>query len=169
METIRRRPARLLVHGIVGGIIAGIVFAMADMVMAVVVMGDSFFAPMRMIGAIVLGQAALNPGYSLLQAGGVGMALHMMLSALYGVIFLFLLALGRQLWSSTSALLALGSVFGLALWVANFLVIAPPAFPWFGMANPFWMGFVAHTFFFGTVVGGYVAATRPGVSAATAS
>ncbi len=168
METIRRQPARLLVHGIVGGIIAGIVFAMADMVMAVVVMGDSFFAPLRMIGAIVLGQAALSPSYPLLQAGVVGMMLHMMLSAMYGVIFVYLLALGRQLWASTGARLVYGSLFGLALWVANFLIVAPLVFPWFGMANPFWMGFVAHTFFFGTIVGGYVAATRPGVSVAPA-
>lgn len=157
MEAIERQPARLLVLGIVGGVIAGIVFAMADMVMAVVVMGGSFFDPMRMIGAIVLGQAALDPSYPLLQAGLVGMMLHMMLSAVYGVVFVYLLAVTRQLWASTGALLVYGSIFGLILWVANFLVVAPIAFPWFGMVNQFWLGFVAHTFFFGTVVGLYTA------------
>ncbi len=53
---------------------AGIIFAMADMVMAVVVMGASFFAPLRMIGAMVLGPGALEASYPLAQAAGVGIA-----------------------------------------------------------------------------------------------
>lgn len=156
-----RSHGQLLRHGIVGGIIAGLVFAMADMILAVIVMGAPFYAPLQMIGAIVLGPQTMEPGYPLVQAAGVAMVLHMMLSAIYGLVFVYLLALGRQLDSSTAALLVYGSIFGTALWVANFLVIAPIAFPWFGMVNQFWLGFVAHTFFFGTVIGAYVAATRP--------
>jgi hypothetical protein len=45
-----------------------------------------------------------------------------------------------------------GTLLGLALWVFNFYVVAPIAFPWFGMANPV-VQFVAHAFFFGTVLG----------------
>ena len=164
MSTITqgRSHGQLIKHGIVGGIIAGLVFAMADMILAVIVMGAPFYAPLQMIGAIVLGPQTMEAGYPLAQAAGVAIVLHMMLSALYGVVFVYLLALVRQLSASTPALLVIGSIFGLALWVANFLIVAPIAFPWFAMVDQFWLGFVAHTFFFGTVIGAYAAATRPG-------
>src|ERR687897_37078 len=42
------------VVGLGGGIIAGIVFAMFEMIVAAI-MGDGFFAALMMIGAIVLG------------------------------------------------------------------------------------------------------------------
>jgi hypothetical protein len=41
---------------------------------------------------------------------------------------------------------------GFALWIVNFYVIAPFAFPWYAMANPV-VQFLAHTFFFGTALG----------------
>ena len=60
-------------YGILGGVIAGITFAMFEMIMAVVLDGgDAFFMPLRMIGGIGLGKQALDPGTSLLTAGGAG-------------------------------------------------------------------------------------------------
>jgi hypothetical protein len=64
---VRARPeshiGRWVKHGIIGGILAGIVFAMFEMVMAVVQMGpDAFFMPLRMIGGMALGAQALDPG-----------------------------------------------------------------------------------------------------------
>lgn len=42
---------RWLVHGVVGGIIAGIVFAVFEMIMAAIQMGgEAFFMPLRMTG-----------------------------------------------------------------------------------------------------------------------
>jgi hypothetical protein len=41
------------------------------------------------------------------------------------------------------------------LWIVNFYVIAPIAFPWFLQANPL-LQFIGHTFFFGSVLGYYV-------------
>ena len=58
MSTTRvgARPATRswVIAGLVGGIIVGIVFAMFEMIVAAI-MGDGFFAPLMMIGAIVLG------------------------------------------------------------------------------------------------------------------
>ncbi len=156
----QRQAGSLVLHGIIGGIIAGIVFAMFEMAVAMI-MGDSFFAPLRMIGSMVLGTEALSPTYPLFTAAMVGLIVHMILSALYGVIFVYLLAYTNQLASSTGLLLLYGSLFGLALWIVNFLIIAPFVWPQFTMVDQFWMGFVAHTFFFGTVLGGYIAAARP--------
>lgn len=161
MAVERRSTGQLLAYGAVGGIVAGIVFILAEMVISAA-MGGPFFAPLRMIGAMVLGTDALSPAYPLATAAIVGALVHLVLSAIFGIIFVFLLAYTRQLDASTGMLLLYGSLFGLALWVINFLIIAPIAFPWFAMIDQFWFGFVAHTFFYGTVLGGYVASVKPG-------
>ncbi|MBI2953735.1 MAG: hypothetical protein HYY30_05435 [Chloroflexi bacterium] len=161
MAVEQRQTGSLLLHGVVGGIIAGLVFALFEMVVAMV-MGISFFDPLRLIGSMVLGVEALDPTYPLATAAIVGAVIHLILSAIYGVIFVYLLAYTSQLTSSTGLLLLYGSLFGLALWIVNFLIIAPFVWPQFTMVDQFWMGFVAHTFFFGTVLGGYFAAVRPG-------
>jgi len=85
----------------------------------------------------------------------------MAMSMLFGLIFIYLLVSIRQVQASTGRLFVYGSLFGLALWVVNFLIIAPVLFPQFTMVNMFWNGFFAHTFFFGTTIGGYVAITKP--------
>jgi hypothetical protein len=142
---------RWVVVGLVGGIIAGLVFAMFEMITAAI-MGPSFWAPLRMIGAIGLGQGALEPSTSLAVAAPAGLVIHMILSAIYGAAFGLLAALVGPIRSSRFVLAIAGTAFGLALWVFNFYVVAPIAFPWFGMANPV-VQFVAHAFFFGTVLG----------------
>jgi hypothetical protein len=75
---------------------------------------------------------------------------------IYSVVFVYLLSWLRQLHATTVLHLIYGAIYGLALWVLNFLIIAPVAFPQFTNANQFWNGFVAHTFFFGAVLGLYV-------------
>lgn len=162
VSTTDRGPAGpLLLHAVTGGIIAGIVFAMAEMFINLI-FGRPFFGPLRLISSIALGAEALDPAYSLVTAAVVGLIIHMILSAIYGVIFVYLLFYAGHLSTSTGLLLVFGSLFGLALWVINFLVIAPIAFPQFTQVDQFWNGFLAHTFFYGTVLGAYVAMVRPG-------
>ena len=159
------RPASRswVIAGLVGGIIAGIVFAMFEMIMAAI-MGDGFFAPLMMIGAIVLGQGALpmpEPTIGLSTIVPVGIAVHMVLSMLYGVVFGAVASSVGFLRNNRWALIGVATVFGFALWIVNFYVVAPVLFPWFGMANPV-VQFFAHTFFFGTVLGLLLAArTQP--------
>ena len=163
-EIDRRSKGRLFWYGIAGGLISGIVFAMAEMIMNVL-MGKPFFGPLRLIGTIVLGQQALAPTFPFVTAVIVGLIVHLVLSMIYGLIFIYLLAAARQAQASTGRLLVYGSLFGLALWVVNFLILATLFFPQFTQVNQFWNGFIAHTFFFGTVIGGYVALTKPGYEA----
>lgn len=138
--------------GVVGGIVAGIVFAMFEMVASAAMMGMSaFLMPLRMIGAILLGAGALDPGYSIWAAGGAGMTIHMILSMIYGALFAVILGgLRSAAWD-----VVLGGAYGFALWVINFYVIAPRAFPWFLDANPV-VQFLGHTAFFGIVLGWFV-------------
>jgi uncharacterized membrane protein YagU involved in acid resistance len=140
-------------YGIVGGIIAGIVFIAAEMAMSAF-LGGRLFGPLRMISSIVLGTEALDPSYSFSAAMLTGAILHLLLSSLFGVIFTEGVKLaGRETVSST--LIVYGFVFGSALWLVNFRVIAPALFPQFTQVNQFWNGFIAHSLFYGVILGWY--------------
>jgi hypothetical protein len=139
-------------QGAIAGVVAGIIFAAFEMVASAALMGAAaFWTPLRMIGAILLGQAALDPGYSLIAAGLAGVAVHMVLAAIYGGLFAALLGGLR----SAAAIIGLATLYGFALWLVNFYAIAPGTFPWFLDATPM-IQFVAHTFFFGSVLGLYL-------------
>ena len=160
--TVEQRPTReLLLHGILGGLVAGIVFILAEMVMAVA-LGGNFLDPLRVIGSVTLSMFTYPPAFGLETTAIVALIAHFILSAIYGLIFTYFMAYTDQLGANAGLLLLYGMVFGFVLWLVNFLIIAPFAFPQFGMIDPFWQGFVAHTFFYGTVLGGYTAATRAG-------
>lgn len=136
-------------QGALAGIIAGLVFAVFEMAASAVMMGaEAATAPLRMIGAIALGEQALDPGYSILAAGLAGVTVHMILSIIYGAVFAAVAGGLRP----GPALIGLASAYGFALWLLNFYLIAPAAFPWFADADPA-VQFVAHTFFFGSVLG----------------
>lgn len=160
-STIERKPrVNLFWQGVEGGILSGIIFALAEMILNAL-MGKPFFGPLRLIGSIVLGQQALMPSYSIISAAVVGLVVHMIMSMTFGLIFVYLLAVLKQIQAPTGLLLAYGWLFGLALWVVNFLILAPVLFPQFTRVNQFWNGFFAHTFFFGTMIGGYVSIAKP--------
>ncbi|HEV8696210.1 MAG TPA: hypothetical protein VGQ89_00845 [Candidatus Limnocylindrales bacterium] len=142
-------------YGILGGIIAGITFAVFEMVMALVLDGaDAFFMPLRMIGGIGLGPQAMDPGTSLLTAGGAGLVIHMALSMVYGVVIVAALSLVPRLSASRAAVLLSTSAAGFLLWIVNFYAVAPLfGWTWFpNNTNPV-VQIVAHTVFFGTVLG----------------
>jgi len=142
-------------YGIIGGIAAGIVFAMFEMIMAVVLNGgDAFFMPLRMIGAIGIGKSALDPASSLATAAVAGLVIHMILSMMYGVVVAGVLATVRSLSRSTASILVVASLAGFALWIVNFFVLAGVfGWNWFPDTQNVAVQFVAHTFMFGTVLG----------------
>jgi len=141
--------------GVIGGIIAGIVFAMFEMIMAAALNGsDAFFMPLRMIGGMGLGATALDPSTSLLTAGTVGLVIHMVLSMMYGLVVAGVLALVGSLTRSTSSILMVTSASGFALWIINFFVLAGLfGWRWFPDSQNIAVQFVAHTFMFGVVLG----------------
>jgi hypothetical protein len=141
--------------GVIGGIVAGIVFAMFEMIMAAVLNGgDAFFMPLRMIGAIGLGMSALDPASSLVTAGAAGLVIHMVLSMMYGVVTAGALATIRSLSTSTTSIVVVASLAGFALWILNFFVLAGLfGWNWFPDTQNVAVQFVAHTLMFGTVLG----------------
>jgi len=155
-----RQPAgQILRHGMIGGLLAGLVFIVAEMIMNAA-LGKPFFGPPRLISSIVLGKAALMPTYSAAKAIIIGFIIHFILAMLFGVSTLALFEAARavvpRLATFPAMVLFYGAVAGCALWVIDFLIIAPAAFPQFTKVNQFWNGFIAHTVFFGLVLGGYL-------------
>jgi uncharacterized membrane protein YagU involved in acid resistance len=164
-QTQQSEMSALLKIGVIAGVIAGIGFALAEMFINLLILGAPFLGPLRLISSIVLGPQALQPTYPLASSLIVGMIVHLILSSIYGLVFVNLLKWSGQLGASAILKLIYGAFFGLALWVVNFLIISPIVFPQFGNANPFWNGFFAHTFFYGGIIGLYSASVIAGQKA----
>jgi hypothetical protein len=122
-ESVARRSLR----GAVAGLLAGAAFIAVTMWFASS-MGDPAQGPLKMISTIVLGQGALESGTA---SAGVGLVVHAVLSVAFGIAFGLIAPLLRT--NGTAALV--GAVYGALLYVVNFLVVAPIAFPVFAMAN----------------------------------
>ncbi len=114
------------------GLLAGIVFMMLEMALVALIMGQSPWAPPRMIAAIGLGDGVLPPPATFdLTMFLVAMAIHLILAVILALIFAAIVAKTR--WSAGSTALA-GLVFGLVVYVVNFYVMTS-VFPWFAMAR----------------------------------
>ncbi len=141
-----------VLRGAVMGIAAGGVFLIFEMVVAGL-MRQSAFDPLRMIAAVVLGDGALpmQPTVGLAIVVPVALAIHYAFFAMYGAVFGVAVAEVGALRHDRFVLVGAATAFGLLLWLVNFYVIAPLAFPWFSTADPF-VQLIAHTFF-GTALG----------------
>jgi hypothetical protein len=147
---------RALKHGAIGGVIAGVIFPLFEMAMAAI-QGQNPLGPLRMIGGIAVGEQALDPGFSILVAGAAGMAVHMMLSIVYGLVFGAAAALVPALVRSIGVAVVAGAALGTVLWLVNFYVIAPIfGWTWFPQMTDPLVQFVAHAGFFGVPLGLYV-------------
>jgi uncharacterized membrane protein YagU involved in acid resistance len=115
------------------GMIAGVVFLMMEMILVATVGGESPWGPPRMMAAMVMGQEVLPPPATFdFAVVMVAMIVHFVLSIIYG----FILAWAIANWTmGLGAAIAVGAVFGLALYLINFYIFTPLMFPWFAMAR----------------------------------
>lgn len=129
------------------GIIAGLAFMMLEMMMVPAFLGDSAWAPPRMIAAIIMGRDVLPPpatfNFGILMAA---MVVHFPLSIFYT--FVLSLFISNR---STAAAITIGGIFGLALYLVNFYGFTA-IFPWFEMARN-WVSIFAHIMF--GIIAGY--------------
>lgn len=133
------------------GLIAGLVFMMAEMLMVAMFLGGSGWGPPRMIAAIVLGREVLPPPATFdAVVFTVAMLIHFVLSILLGFVFAFIT--GRR-GVGTAALV--GALFGLVVYAINFHGLTV-VFPWFAEARN-WVSILAHLLF-GIVLGAVYAA-----------
>jgi hypothetical protein len=110
--------------GIIGGVIAGIAMAMVAMVWTLLA-GQGFWRPMDMIASILLGREAISGGFQMFPEL-VGMAIHMVLSAIFGLVFAAVVA--NTSWSS-GVVVGVGLAYGLLLWIVNVLIIDAALIP----------------------------------------
>jgi hypothetical protein len=151
MADSRQRTRHPVADGVLAGLGAGGVFIVAEMIINAV-LGKPFFGPLRLIGSIVLGPQALDPSYPFRSAIISGLIVHLVLSIVFSFVFLFLV-ITAKLSRGTSELMLLGFAYGVILWIVNFYLIAPKAFPQFANVTPFWNGFLAHSVFYGIPLG----------------
>jgi hypothetical protein len=137
------------------------------MLATAILMGpEAAVMPLRMIGAMALGPAALESGYALEVAAMTGVIVHMILSVVFTGIFAAIVspiapATAGELLSTPRGLILAGIVFGIALWLVNFYIVAPVAqWTWFPeRTNPL-VQFLAHAFFFGAPIGWMLGRSR---------
>lgn len=114
-------------RGVVGGIAAGGLFLAVTMWFATSV-GDPAKGPLLMMSTIVKGDEAMMAGTA---SVGAGLAVHLVLSAAFGVLFA---AVASRL-KTAGAVVAAGAAYGGALYLLNFKVLSPALFTTFEMAN----------------------------------
>ena len=146
--------------GALTGILAGLVFALFQVIMSAVGLGTPLGELIVMVEGVSFGGGAgsINaPGIAAPELLLAGLT-HLVLSAVYGAVFGAVASTVRALRNDQRALIGAATVFGLLIWIVNFFVIAPLAFPWFAETNGV-VQFIAHTLFYGTVLGLMLAVT----------
>lgn len=136
------------------GILAGIAFMIAQMLMVWIFLGQSPWGPPRLIAAMALGPEVLRPPATF--DGGIfltAMLIHFTLSIIYGLIAGWI---AHRAGNGNATLI--GALFGLALYFINFYLIPPAIFPWFIQAQS-WVTLVSHLIF-GLVLGAGYAGLR---------
>ena len=138
--------------GALTGVLAGLVFALFQVIMTAVGLGPPLSELTEMVEGVAFGGGSISaPGIAAPEIAIAGLT-HLVLSAIYGAVFGAVASKVGALRNNRIALIGAATVFGLLIWIVNFFVIAPVAFPWFAQTNAV-VQFFAHTLFYGTVLG----------------
>ncbi len=162
----RRDVDSVVVHGSIAGLLAGVALGATAMVGSIG-LGGSGGTPFRFASAFVVGPEAFRPDFPLVSAILLGGSIHFVLAALFGIVFVGLLALTYQLSARPWLLIIYGSLFAFGVWEIDFLAAVPTFFPYLvgrlDVATQLWTGIVSYALIYGPVLGLYVALVRPGV------
>jgi hypothetical protein len=155
MTAETRRSAK---EGLEFGILAGIIFAIAEMAGAAV-QGHPPLMPLKMFASVVLGKAALEPS-----AGGpvllVGIVAHFVLSGAFGVVYgLVNQRLSVETQTRWGRQAVIGLISGVILWVVNFQILGRLLYPWF-LRQPQVPAMLMHAVFFGLPLALFYAAAE---------
>jgi hypothetical protein len=135
-------------NGVLFGLAAGVVLALAEVVLAVAA-GDSPLRPVRMSAGVALGPPAFTPQVSVGTALLVGLGVHFALSAVFGLLYSVLEAMlpvdGRGQWEFQAPV---GMLFGIFLWMVSFQFVGRGYYPWF-LDVPQFPQIVLHAVFLG--------------------
>ena len=160
-DTAGVRDAHFWRHAVLAGIIGGVVFMIAEMLL-VMLIGESPWAPPRMIAAMLLGPGVL-PAQGVPATFDLGvllaaMIVHFPLSIVYGLVIGGIVQ--RTTMRSYTGALTEGAAIGLVIYLVNFHLIASFAFEWFAMARN-WVSVVSHILFGLVTAWAYLALAEP--------
>lgn len=151
---MKARGKTLAGEGVLFGVLAGILFLLAQ-VAGTAVVGDAAIAPVRRYAGLVLGRAVLS---STADVVVLGVFVHLALSALYG--FGYALLTSRLLRGTTKSYAreaGFGLLFGVLLWAFEAQVLVRLLCPWLGArSQP--MELAMYAVFFGLPLGLMLAA-----------
>jgi hypothetical protein len=116
-----------VVRGVVGGELAGAVFALVT-VWFTTSLGMGRDMALLMMSTVASGRSSIEDGTA---SVAMGVGVHLFLSALFGVIFSLLVPKMR----TNGTLLLSAGVYGLIVYVVNFRLLSPLFFPVFQDAN----------------------------------
>ena len=125
-------PGAIITPGVSAGVIGGIAMAIFEMMYALITMGD-LSMPLRLMGATFYGPQALVGGIGVLMWG---LMVHMMTSAVLGVIFTWIVSLNV----SSGAAAAWGIGYGLVVMFVMIYLVLPWANPTMAARVPMMMG-----------------------------
>ena len=138
-------------NGLGFGLVAGVVFAMAECV-ASLVGGQGVLTPMRFASSVLLGAQALA-GMPLGLTVASGLAVHLGFSAFLGLAYSLIDArISPELRPRVSHQLAVGMLFAVGVWVVTFQLLGRGYFPWF-LETPQFFQLLMHALFFGAPLG----------------
>jgi len=141
-------------HGLLYGIAAGGVFALAELVAAAVSGGPEAVEPFRLASSVVLGQRAMAGEVPLGVMVAVGLAVHVAVTAFWGLLYAFVDSwLPPDVRPNFSFQAASGMLFGLVVWLVDFQFVARGYFPWFLERSPQFFQALMHALFFGLPLG----------------
>lgn len=173
--------------GALWGIIAAAVMAMFAMVAGATYLGSGFFTPLYHIASSVIEPTAMMTSMENAMAGetnfyfafgpaAVGMMVHFMTGAIYGILFALV---ARALRLSGGAAIAAGAAFGVGVLLFSSFVGLPVAAAVFGGGDPIadmpkmvgWTTFTVEHVMYGIVLGAgwllFKRRSQPGVSERT--
>ena len=162
----RRDLFELTVHGVRAGLVAGLVLGLIEIALSTVLRGDPWL-PFDFAVAILVGPEALAQTFPVGASVALGVMIHVLLSAVFGIVFLVGLALTFQLSARPWLMLLYGVAFALMVWEVNFLavlpVIAPKLRGQLDLATQVWNGVLSYCLVYGPTLATYVIWVRPGV------
>jgi hypothetical protein len=149
-------------HGAVGGVLAGVLFIMFQMLIAAFQTGaEGFFLPLRAMATLVAGPEAMGADFPTTRAVVTGMLAHLWLATIGGMLFGLVAGLVPGLGSSSAGLIGLGALYGLGLWFAAGLGLTPIGWSQYLVLSDPLIQILAYVFFFGGALGSYLAFVRP--------
>jgi len=165
VEVERRDPWELTGHGMFAGVLAGLALGVTAIIASTALRGDPWL-PLDFAAAIVVGPEALAPTFPSGASLALGMVIHLLLSVMFGVLFLSALALTFQLSARPQLLLVYGVGFAFLVWEVNFLAVLPVVAPDLrgrvDLTIQLWNGILSYCLVYGPILALYVVLVRPG-------